>query len=61
MQNFLQELPTLIVTVAILAMVLLIFLSGKATVADVSGILSPVIAFWFLKGAFNWQPTQKQS
>lgn len=61
MDNLLQELPTLIVTLAVLAMALIVFLTGKATVADISGIISPVIAFWFLKGAFNWQPAiQKQ-
>ena len=60
MDNFLQELPTLLVTLAVLAMAVLIFLAGKATVADISGIISPVIAFWFLRGAFNWQPSQKQ-
>lgn len=58
MQKFLEELPALIITVAVLAMATIFLLLGHVATGDIVTIVSPVIAFWFLGKAFTWQPTQ---
>jgi hypothetical protein len=57
MQKFLEELPALIITLAVLAMATILLLLGHISVGDATTIVSPVIAFWFIGGAFKWQPT----
>ena len=62
MQKFLEELPTLIVTIAVLAMVtLLLLFLHNLSISDIVAIVSPVIAFWFLRSAFSWQAVPPQS
>lgn len=58
MQEFLKELPALLITLAVLGMATTLLLTGHATNSDVITFTSPVIAFWFLGKAFSWQPTQ---
>jgi hypothetical protein len=59
MQKFLEELPALLITLAVLAMATTLLLTGRATNSDVITFTSPVIAFWFLGKAFSWQPAQQ--
>ncbi len=59
MQQFISELATLIVTLSVLIMATILMLLGHAILSDITPIVSPVIIFWFYKGAFTWQPTQQ--
>lgn len=57
MQNFLNELPTLIVTLALLGIAALLVIFVHSPLAEIGSlIISPLIAFWFLRQAFAWQP-----
>ena len=58
MQQFLQELPALIITIAVLAMASVLLLLGHVAIGDVITLVSPVIAFWFIGKAYSWQPSQ---
>lgn len=58
MQQFLQELPALIITVAVLAMATVLLLLGHVAIGDVITLVSPVIAFWFIGKAYSWAPSQ---
>lgn len=58
MQQFLQELPALIMALAVIVMCTLFYLIGHAAIADIIAIASPVIVFWFEGAAFKWQPSQ---
>lgn len=58
MQQFLSELPALIITITVLAMVTIFVLIGHIAVGDATTIVSPVIAFWFIGKAYSWQPSQ---
>ena len=63
MQTFLDELPILVVTILLIAMVTLLLIFRVITPSDalIATIVSPVIAFWFLYRAFKYgvpsQPT----
>jgi hypothetical protein len=61
MQQFLTELPALIITVAVLAMATVLLLLGHVAIGDVITLVSPVIAFWFIGKAYAWSPSQQQS
>jgi hypothetical protein len=56
MQQFLSELPALIMALAVIVMVTLFYLIGHASIADIIALASPVIVFWFEGAAFKWQP-----
>lgn len=56
MQQFLTELPALIITVAVLTMATVLLLLGHVAIGDVITLVSPVIAFWFIGKAYSWQP-----
>ncbi len=56
MDSFIQELPALIITLAVLAMATVLIIIAHVNVSDALAIVSPVIAFWFIGGAFKWQP-----
>lgn len=58
MQQFLQELPALIITTLVLAMATVLLLLGHVAIGDVVTLVSPVIAFWFIGKAYSWQPAQ---
>jgi hypothetical protein len=58
MQKFLEELPALIITLAVLAMATVLLLLGHVAIGDVITLVSPVIAFWFIGKAYSWQPSQ---
>jgi len=60
MDEFLKELPALIITLAVLAMAALLIIMAHVAFGDAITVISPAIAFWFLRGAFNWQPSQTQ-
>lgn len=57
MDDFLKELPALIITLAVLIMATILIIIAHVNVADALAIVSPAIAFWFMKGAFSWQPS----
>ncbi len=58
MERFFEELPALIVTVLLLALVGLLLLTGTVPVSNplIDIITAIVIPFWFLNSAFKWQP-----
>lgn len=58
MQQFLTELPALIITTLVLAMATVLLLLGHVAIGDVITLVSPVIAFWFIGKAYSWQPAQ---
>lgn len=57
MDNFLRELPALIITLAVLAVATVLILFAHVNVSDALAIVSPAIAFWFLGKAYSWQPS----
>jgi len=61
MDEFLKELPALIVTLAVLASATVLIIIAHVGFGDAIAILSPAIAFWFMRGAFLWQPPQQSS
>ena len=58
MNDFLKELPALIITLAVLIMATLLLLLGHVAIEYIVAIVSPVIGFWFLGKAYSWQPPQ---
>lgn len=58
MQKFLEELPALIMALAVIVMCTLFYLIGHAAISDIIAITSPVIVFWFEGAAFKWQGGQ---
>lgn len=58
MQNLLNELPQLIVTLALLAVVTILLCFGVIPRDDilVGTILQGVLTFWFLNAAFKYNP-----
>jgi hypothetical protein len=58
MQNFLDELASLIVSGMLIIMLtlLLIFKILPASDSLVSTVITALIAFWLLRSAFKWQP-----
>jgi len=61
MNNFLQELPTLIISVTFIAMITILLVLHIVPPQDAFAATSPLISFWFLSGAFRWQPTQSNA
>lgn len=57
MDSFIQELPALIITLAVLAMATVLIIYAHVNIADALAIVSPAIAFWFIGKAYSWQPT----
>ncbi len=57
MDDFLREVPALIITLAVLSMATVLIIVAHVNVSDALAIVSPAIAFWFLRGAFNSQPS----
>lgn len=66
MQNFLDELASLIVSGLLIIMLTVLLIFKILPVSDpmVSTISTALVAFWFLRSAFKWQgpqpPTPKQ-
>jgi hypothetical protein len=58
MQDFLKEVPALVITLAVLGMATVMFLSGRVAVSDIIALTQVPLTFWFFGGAFKWQPTQ---
>jgi len=64
MQTFLDDLPILVVTILLIAMMTLLLIFRVISPSDtlIETIVSPVIAFWFLYRAFKYgvpsTPTQ---
>lgn len=58
MDSFIQELPALIITLAVLAMATILIIIAHVNVADALAIVSPAVAFWFMGKAYSWQPSQ---
>lgn len=58
MQHFLDELPSLILSTLLIAMLTLLLLFRVIAPSDqlVGTIATALISFWFLSGAFKWQP-----
>ena len=58
MQNFYDELASLIVSALLIAMltVLLVLKILPASDPLVATVSTALIAFWLLNGAFKWQP-----
>lgn len=62
MQKFIEELPTLIITLALLGLAGAFVLIGHSPLAEIAGfILAPLIAFWFLGKAYAWSPPQPEA
>ena len=59
METFLKELPALIVTLALIALAAVLLLMGKMSSTDpvIDTFMTTVVAYWFLHGAYQWQPT----
>jgi len=55
MNSFIQELPALIITLAVLIMATVLIIIAHVNIADALAIVSPAIAFWFLGKAYSWQ------
>jgi hypothetical protein len=53
--SFIQELPALIITLAVLIMATVLIIIAHVNIADALAIVSPAIAFWFLGKAYSWQ------
>jgi len=58
MDNFVKELPTLIISVAFITMITILLVLHIVPPQDAFAATSPLISFWFLSGAFRWQPAQ---
>lgn len=58
MDSFIQELPALIITLAVLIMATVLIIYAHVNVADALAIVSPAVAFWFMGKAYSWQPSQ---
>lgn len=58
MQNVLNELPQLIVTLALLVMVTVLLIFGIIPKDDVlvGTVFTGVLSYWFLNGAFKFNP-----
>ncbi len=61
MDNFVKELPTLIISVTFIAMITILLVLHIVPPSDAFAATSPLISFWFLSGAFRWQPTQSSA
>lgn len=63
MNDFLKELPALIVTLALLGLAAVLLLSGKMVSSDplIDTFMTTVVAYWFLHGAYQWQPSSTPS
>ncbi len=59
METFLKELPALIVTLALIALAAVLLLMGKMSSTDpvIDTFMTTVVAYWFLHGAYQWQPS----
>ena len=60
MQNFLDELPSLIVSVLLIIMLTVLLILRVLPASDplVATVSTALIAFWLLNGAFKWQGPQ---
>jgi len=61
MDNFIKELPTLIISVTFIAMITILLVLHIVPPQDAFAATSPLISFWFLSGAFRWQPAQSSA
>jgi len=61
MDNFVKELPTLIISVTFIAMITILLVLHIVPPQDAFAATSPLISFWFLSGAFRWQPAQSST
>jgi hypothetical protein len=57
MDEFLKELPALIITLAILGMATILITVAHVSFGDVIAIISPAVSFWFMRSALAWQPS----
>lgn len=58
MQNFYDELASLIVSALLIVMLTLLLVLKILPASDplISTVSTALIAFWLLNGAFKWQP-----
>lgn len=65
MQQFLNELPALLITIVVLAIFALVVLVEHLNVNDtlaLAGVLAvPALSFWFMGKAYSWAPAQQQT
>lgn len=63
MQSVLNELPQLIVTLALLVMVTVLLIFGIIPKDDVlvGTVFTGVLSYWFLNGAFKFNPNNTAS
>jgi hypothetical protein len=55
LNDFLREIPALIITLAVLIMATVLIIYAHVNIAEALAIVSPAIAFWFLGKAYSWQ------